>query len=77
MGSFRGRCAGRPGFRRGLPGRTESAHPGASSINVTAGAYSISAFLFHLLEFMDDGTIDVDEINARWRDLAALDDGRS
>lgn len=49
---------------------------GASSItNVTAGAYSdIPLFLFHLLEFMDvDYTIDVDEINARWRDLAALD----
>ncbi len=49
---------------------------GASSItNVTAGAYSdIPLFLFHLLEFMDvDYTIDVEEINERWRELAALD----
>jgi hypothetical protein len=49
---------------------------GASSItNVTAGAYSdIPLFLFHLLEFMDvDFTVDVDEINERWRELAAVD----
>jgi len=49
---------------------------GASSItNVTAGAYSdIPLFLFHLLEFMDvDYTVDVDEINERWRELAAVD----
>ena len=31
-------------------------------------------FLFHLLEWMDvDYTIDVDEINERWRQLAAVD----
>jgi hypothetical protein len=43
--------------------------------NVTAGAYAdIPLFLFHLLEFMDvDYTIDVDEINDRWRELAAVD----
>jgi biotin carboxylase len=49
---------------------------GASSMtNVTAGAYAdVPLFLFHLLEFMDvDYTIDVEEINARWRDLAAVD----
>src|SRR6478672_5227288 len=49
---------------------------GASSItNVTAGAYAdIPLFLFHLLEFMGvDFTVDVDEINERWRDLAAVD----
>ncbi len=49
---------------------------GASSItNVTAGAYSdIPLFLFHLLEFMNvDYTVDVDEINERWRELAAVD----
>lgn len=49
---------------------------GASSMtNVTAGAYSdIPLFLFHLLEFMDvDYTFDVDEINERWRELAAVD----
>src|SRR5690348_10476436 len=49
---------------------------GASSItNVTAGAYAdIPLFLFHLLEFMDvDYHVDVDEINERWRDLAAVD----
>jgi len=49
---------------------------GASSItNVTAGAYAdIPLFLFHLLEFMDvDYEVDIDEINARWRDLAAVD----
>ncbi len=43
--------------------------------NVTAGAYAdIPLFLFHLLEFMDvDYTVDVDEINERWRELAAVD----
>jgi biotin carboxylase len=49
---------------------------GASSMtNVTAGAYAdIPLFLFHLLEFMDvDYTVDVDEINERWRELAAVD----
>jgi biotin carboxylase len=49
---------------------------GASSItNVTAGAYTdIPLFLFHLLEYMDvDYTIDVEEINERWRRLAAED----
>jgi biotin carboxylase len=49
---------------------------GASSMtNVTAGAYAdIPLFLFHLLEYMDvDYTIDVDDINERWRDLAAVD----
>ncbi len=49
---------------------------GASSMtNVTAGAYAdVPLFLFHLLEWMDvDYTIDVDEINERWRELAAVD----
>ena len=49
---------------------------GASAItNVTAGAYAdVPLFLFHLLEFMDvDFDIDVDEINARWEELAADD----
>ena len=49
---------------------------GASSMtNVTAGAYAdVPLFLFHLLEFMDvDYTLDVDEINERRRDLAAMD----
>ncbi len=49
---------------------------GASSMtNVTAGAYAdVPLFLFHLLEWMDvDLTIDVDEINDRWRELAAVD----
>jgi biotin carboxylase len=49
---------------------------GASSMtNVTAGAYAdIPLFLFHLLEFLNvDYEIDVDEINERWRDLAAVD----
>ena len=49
---------------------------GASSItNVTAGAYSdIPLFLFHLLEFMNvDYAVDVDDINERWRELAAVD----
>lgn len=49
---------------------------GASSMtNVTAGAYAdIPLFLFHLLEYMDvDYVIDVDEINERWRKLAAVD----
>ena len=49
---------------------------GASSMtNVTAGAYAdIPLFLFHLLEYMDvDYTIDVADINERWRELAAVD----
>ena len=49
---------------------------GASSMtNVTAGAYAdIPLFLFHLLEYMDvDYAVDVDEINERWRELAAVD----
>jgi biotin carboxylase len=49
---------------------------GASSMtNVTAGAYAdVPLFLFHLLEFMDvDYMIDVEEINERWRELAAVD----
>jgi biotin carboxylase len=49
---------------------------GASSMtNVTAGAYAdIPLFLFHLLEFMDvPYELDVDEINDRWRELAAVD----
>ena len=49
---------------------------GASSMtNVTAGAYAdVPLFLFHLLEFMDvDYTVNVEEINDRWRELAAVD----
>ena len=49
---------------------------GASSMtNVTAGAYAdVPLFLFHLLEFMDaDYTVDVEEINDRWRALAEVD----
>ena len=49
---------------------------GASSMtNVTAGAYAdVPLFLFHLLEFMDvDYAVDVEEINERWRELAAVD----
>jgi len=49
---------------------------GATSItNVTAGAYAdLPLFLFHVLEYMDvDYDIDVDEINDRWRELAAVD----
>jgi biotin carboxylase len=49
---------------------------GASSMtNVTAGAYSdVPLFLFHLLEFMGvEYSLDVDEINERWRELAAVD----
>lgn len=49
---------------------------GASSItNVTAGAYAdVPLFLFHLLEFLDvDFDLDVEEINARWQQLAAVD----
>ena len=49
---------------------------GASSItNVTAGAYAdVPLFLFHLLEYLDvDFDIDVDDINARWQELAAVD----
>ena len=49
---------------------------GASSItNVTAGAYSdLPLFLFHLLEYMDvDYELDVDDIEARWAELAERD----
>lgn len=49
---------------------------GASPItNVTAGAYAdLPLFLFHLLEYMDvDFELDVDEINERWGELAAID----
>ncbi len=47
----------------------------SSMTNVTAGAYAdVPLFLFHLLEFMDvDYSIDAEEINERWRDLAAVD----
>jgi D-alanine-D-alanine ligase-like ATP-grasp enzyme len=49
---------------------------GASAIsNVTAGAYAdVPLFVFHLLEYFDIAFhIDVDEINARWQELAAVD----
>jgi hypothetical protein len=49
---------------------------GASSItNVTAGAYAdVPLFLFHLLEYLDvDFDLNVDEINERWQELAAVD----
>ena len=49
---------------------------GASSMtNVTAGAYAdVPLFLFHLLEFMDvEYSVDVEEINERWLQLAAVD----
>ena len=49
---------------------------GASSMtNVTAGAYAdVPLFLFHLLEFLDvDYDVDIDEINERWLELAAVD----
>jgi len=47
----------------------------SSMTNVTAGAYAdMPLFLFHLLEHMDvDYTINVEEINERWRRLAAAD----
>jgi len=47
----------------------------SSMTNVTAAAYAdIPLFLFHLLEYMDvDYIIDVEEINERWRELAADD----
>jgi biotin carboxylase len=47
----------------------------SSMTNVTAGAYAdVPLFLFHLLEFMDvDYYVDVEEINERWRALAAVD----
>ena len=43
--------------------------------NVTAGAYAdLPLFLFHLLEYMDvDYELDVDELDERWRELAAAD----
>jgi biotin carboxylase len=49
---------------------------GASSMtNVTAGAYAdLPLFLFHLLEYMDvEYDLDVDELDERWRKLAAVD----
>jgi hypothetical protein len=49
---------------------------GASAItNVTAGAYAdIPLFAFHLLEYFDvPFEFEVDEINARWRELASAD----
>ena len=49
---------------------------GASSMtNVTAGAYAdIPLFLFHLLEYLDvDYDLDVEEVNERWLELAAVD----
>ena len=49
---------------------------GASSItNVTAGAYAdVPLFLFHLLEYLEvDFDLDVDDINERWQELAAVD----
>jgi biotin carboxylase len=47
----------------------------SSMTNVTAGAYAdVPLFLFHLLEFMDvDYVVDIEEINDRWRELAAVD----
>jgi len=47
----------------------------SSMTNVTAGAYAdVPLFLFHLLEYMDvDYAVDVEEINERWRGLAAGD----
>lgn len=49
---------------------------GATSITqVTAGAYAdVPLFLFHLLQYMDvELQLDVDEINERWAELAAVD----
>lgn len=49
---------------------------GASAITqVTAGAYAdVPLFCFHRLEFSDvDFDLDIDEINERWRELAAVD----
>jgi len=49
---------------------------GATSItHVTAGAYAdVPLFLFHLLEYMEvPFQLDVDEINARWQELASVD----
>ena len=47
----------------------------SSMTNVTAGAYAdMPLFLFHLLEHMDvEYTVDVEEVNERWRRLAAAD----
>ena len=61
---------------RSTSGSSTRVISGASSMtNVTCRAYAdIPLFLFHLLEFMDvDYEVDVDEINERWRDLAAVD----
>ena len=49
---------------------------GASAItNVTAGAYAdVPLFVFHLLEYAGvDFTLDVDEVNERWEELASAD----
>jgi hypothetical protein len=49
---------------------------GASSItNVTAGAYAVvPLFLFHLLEYLPvELDLDLDDINQRWQELAAVD----
>ncbi|MDN5760940.1 MAG: biotin carboxylase [Microlunatus sp.] len=49
---------------------------GASAItNVTAGAYAdVPLFAFHLLEYAGvEFELDVEEINERWRELAAVD----
>jgi len=50
---------------------------GASAItNVTAGAYAdVPLFVFHLLEYSGvEFTLEVDEINARWEELASEDE---
>ena len=50
---------------------------GASAItNVTAGAYAdVPLFAFHLLEYSGiDFELDVDEVNARWEELASEDE---
>jgi hypothetical protein len=54
-----------------IPGSAEH----SSITNVTAGAYAdIPLFAFHLLEYFEvDFELDVEEINARWRELAAVD----
>ncbi len=46
-----------------------------SMTNTTVGAYAdLPLVCFHILEFMDlDYEVDVDEINERWRELAAVD----
>jgi biotin carboxylase len=51
----------------------------SSMTNVTAGAYAdVPLFLFHLLEFMNvDYSVDVAEINERWRAGACPTTARS